>query len=342
MKPSPELSTVSLVGTFLLSGCLNLNSQELCSNPDADPTNCYGARPGTPDGGVTTSEAGGATGGASGTGGAGGGGDDASTTPSQSMDSGNGLNGRVDAGVIKDGLEQPKDAEPVDASTEVREVNAPSVVCGDGVTAAPEMCDDGMANGTALGACNPICTGRVQERRFRLTKQMFDGNLGGVVGADAKCAAEFGPAYKALIEDGVLRIATTSRGNATTGTGIKRTNPVDWVLQPFTVYVNKASQRVWMTDESALLGVKAGKSFPLLESRIDPDAPIEQFASIWAGIDFDGSPTLNNCSGWTSNSDRPAFGGILSNDGSLQIWPDGGGSYSDPCLVLNPLACVEQ
>jgi Tol biopolymer transport system component len=92
MRPNIKLLTLSLAST-LFSGCLNLNWQELCSSPDADPANCYGP---PRDGGTLASDAGGGTGGASGTGAPGGSGDDAGSaghTPTLpdggSADSGN-------------------------------------------------------------------------------------------------------------------------------------------------------------------------------------------------------------------------------------------------------------
>jgi hypothetical protein len=50
MNPRLKLLALSLMGT-LTAGCSNLRSQELCSNPEADPTDCYGPKPGVPDGG---------------------------------------------------------------------------------------------------------------------------------------------------------------------------------------------------------------------------------------------------------------------------------------------------
>ncbi|HLT35307.1 MAG TPA: hypothetical protein VK034_03455 [Enhygromyxa sp.] len=59
----------------------------------------------------------------------------------------------------------------------------PDPVCGDGVVNLDEECDDG---GTEDGdGCSAICT--LEHRLVFVTSQLYNGNFGGLAGADAKC-----------------------------------------------------------------------------------------------------------------------------------------------------------
>lgn len=76
--------------------------------------------------------------------------------------------------------------------------------CGDGqVRAGIEQCDDG--NQLALDGCESDCT-KTPPRIVFVTSQVYNGNLGGLTGADAKCQAQAAAAklpgtYKAWLSD---------------------------------------------------------------------------------------------------------------------------------------------
>jgi hypothetical protein len=247
---------------------------------------------------------------------------------------------------------RPPDAAAPDAAPSPPD--AAPAVCGDGRITGPEICDDGANNGTQLGQCNPACSGKVARKRLRPTPTLYEGNLGGVAGADAKCVAAFGPTYKALISDGMARVATTTRGDTTTGTGILATGSVDWVLKPYTQYVNASDQLVWSTDQAPFLGVSGGRFVMSLTSKINPlDAEPS-----WAGVEPFWMSTPNNCKGWNSNEGRimppptpenpmptpyGIFGGMFfGGPMETSVFPDNKGSYSSLCNTKLHVMCAEQ
>src|SRR5262249_32016458 len=81
--------------------------------------------------------------------------------------------------------------------------------CGDNFVNGPEVCDSGGSGLTDLGACTPECSGYYEKKIGRLSNNMYSTDLGGITGADAKCVAEFGSRWKALIVGGARRATTT-------------------------------------------------------------------------------------------------------------------------------------
>ena len=84
----------------------------------------------------------------------------------------------------------------------------------------------------ALLACSDGSTVRVGKTLF-VTAAGYNGNLGGVSGADAKCMADAnkpsdGKTYKAMLTDGSTRIACTSANCTTSGNA----EHLGWVLHP--------------------------------------------------------------------------------------------------------------
>jgi hypothetical protein len=209
-------------------------------------------------------------------------------------------------------------------------------MCGDGRQTAPEVCDDGASNGTKPGQCNPRCTGRVETKHLRVTPQFFDGNLGGVAGADAKCAAAFGAGWKAVISDGVKRQATSTQADHLSGTGIEAVDPIDWVLKPFTRYLNSKEQVVWTTDEAAMLGVTGGTFYASLTNKLNPDT----FRFGWAGCFYDWHPFFDTCQRWTSNA-ATETGTVYSNDVTTRIFGDDRTVGLSNCNDKLHVLCVE-
>lgn len=123
--------------------------------------------------------------------------------------------------------------------------------CGDGKKNGSEACDSGSGN-TDLGSCNPECSGFYEKKYLRTTNTSYvAGSIGGIAGADAKCAAEFGNGWKALI------VGTGRRATVTplVGDGAK-----DWVIHKYTHYYSYyADALLWRTDALPLLGVRNGK-----------------------------------------------------------------------------------
>ena len=151
-------------------------------------------------------------------------------------------------------------------------------------------------------------------------------NFGGVAGADALCRIEFGPGYRGLITDGVRRVATVT---ANQGDG-----QLDWVLQPYTRYVNDSNALVWTTDSSALLGVSNGTHQALL-------APIsgDDGWGAWGGFRNNWTSNPSTCSGWSSSSASNSGASIIVSATAANMFPNN--NTASPCSATRRLVCVQ-
>lgn len=159
-----------------------------------------------------------------------------------------------------------------------------------------------------------------------------DGNLGGIAGADTKCMndaqAEVGKTYKAMIVDGVNRVACTT-GNCSG----EVSEHVDWVLQPNTKY--------YRIDGTTLIDETNDKGLftaPLTNTYRDAPGTNEAFR-IWVGLnsDWTSTPNMFNCNQWTTTGGSGAHARVDQTNNqainySAQLCSDG----------LNFLLCVEQ
>lgn len=194
--------------------------------------------------------------------------------------------------------------------------------CGDGfVQAGVEACDDG--NQTELDNCRGDCT--VGRRRVFVTSGLFNGNLGGLAGADGKCqmAAESGgldnpKTFKAWLSD-----AGSGPANRfdTSFTGL-------YQLPDDTVVVKGGWQD--LTDG-------------FLEHAIEQDEKKVDGVSdvVWSNTKPDGtSAKLPDCMGWTSGS--ALFNGNTGvSDISVKnsAWTQDGGDVA--CAYAFRLYCFE-
>jgi hypothetical protein len=169
-------------------------------------------------------------------------------------------------------------------------------VCGDSRVEGNEFCDDGQNLGTAPGECAPDCSVLVVQRKIVLVVATvlpnFARNGGDLVvqNADAHCPV----GYKALFADGLKRVATITPNK---GDGRK-----DWVLRPWTRYVNQAGAPIWTTNESALLGVTDGK-FQGLINAVAPD-DLLNYAVTGMNADWTILRAGDNCANWTTLTDQ--------------------------------------
>lgn len=218
-------------------------------------------------------------------------------------------------------------------------------VCGDGNLAPNEVCDDGEDdNVLEVGACAPDCSAIVQEKRISLGTPINQGNLAPnpVAAADATCD----PGFLAMMVFPGSRRATT--------TAFEVDSPIDWVLQPWTVYVRDFDGApIWATDETALLGVRDG-------APQDLDGPFavedEQYNyQLPSGLSSDWTTAVSgNCEGWSQSSGSVRFGDPTSlqfpdylvapgtagcDDMHDCVLPPGGPLY---CSRWSAFACVEQ
>ena len=244
-------------------------------------------------------------------------------------------------GVCGDGVVDPGEAcdegrsnGPGSPCTE----NCSSNECGDGLVAGEEACDEGEENGRGDGDCAPDCSTVVSTKVIRLNilnSTNMDGDMGG---GDAPSVLDQGcvdsglAGYRAMFADGVAR-----RASSTPNVG---DGQIDWVLAPWTRYVNSLGAVVWTTDETALLGVDGG-AIVALEAPIDttgglgPGAVVTGMAENW--VAHDGNMCNESSSASPTNFRATADPSATLNGAYLD---DNAGAVN--CSIALKYYCVEQ
>lgn len=210
--------------------------------------------------------------------------------------------------------------------------------CGDGdVWQGGEGCDDGDGNNVLeVGACAPDCSRVIEEKVITGGNFIVGGGDFGnnpVAFVDSTCD----PGYAAMFSVAGIREASES---PYTGDG-----GIDWVLQPFTAYVNTDGELVWITDETPLLGVRAGDPVPLeAPVFLENDFMVRYISGMNANWTTSGS---NTCNGWSSDleTDEVRYGDVTStvdflSDATTEC--DGWGPSNGFFLNLTCVYCVEQ
>jgi hypothetical protein len=167
------------------------------------------------------------------------------------------------------------------------------------------------------------------DRRIFVTNSTYNGNLGGIAGADTKCQSDAnkpvspsGQIFKALIVDSIADLR--SPPNASN---------VDWVLKSNTYYRRVDSTIIFLTNASGLF------SFGSLTNAWS--ASITALA--WTGVNTDWTPNANQCintGSWLNNAS-----GVNGNYGTLNPATTSSQAISggtSACNSLNYLICVEQ
>jgi surface protein len=142
-----------------------------------------------------------------------------------------------------------------------------------------------------------------------ITDSVYSGNLGGITGADAKCATDTNHpgigAYKALLS----------------GTARTQSPELDWVLAAATVY-----QRL---DNVSVTTTTASKNFNSISAAFELSGDV-----FWTGLNSASwSVSSDHCSNWTS--DLASMSGAVS---SVSTW----NSSTETCDQLKPILCIEQ
>lgn len=162
------------------------------------------------------------------------------------------------------------------------------------------------------------------DKRIFLTNTLYNGNLGGVSGADAKCQADANKpsstqAFKALIAESGAD--TRSPPNASN---------VDWVIKPNTYYRRNDGTLLFLSNASGLF------TFGNFSNAWSPSVT----GLAWTGLNTDWTPNSNQCTSWTNSTSgvNGNYGIVNSSVTSSQIISGGGGT----CNSSNYLICVEQ
>jgi hypothetical protein len=201
-------------------------------------------------------------------------------------------------------------------------------VCGDSRTEGSEFCDDGQNLGAAVGDCAPDCSAIVVQKKIVQNTVGVapdfgrDGPGSVVANVDRHCPA----GYKALFADGLHRVATTTPN---VGDGQK-----DWVLRPWTRYVTDVGAPIWLTNNSALLGVVDRKFQGLTNALVTEFFSITGMKADWTTL-----PTGRNCANWTSlTADLEIAWSNRKDTNFLQ----GADLVLYPCGSTYRVVCVEQ
>jgi hypothetical protein len=185
---------------------------------------------------------------------------------------------------------------------------------GDGGTGA-----QGGGEGGA-GAQGGGTGGTANERRVFVSSEMYDGNMGGVVGADDACqtladAASLGGTWKAWVGDGTASPETTFVQSE-----------LPYVLVGGGTVANDWADLTDATLQAAIDHDETGTA-------IDPGSNTH----VWTGASTTGGPLPYHCEGWTSTVPDFTPRGLLTATDSTWVM-----AGPDPCATPNHIYCFEQ
>jgi hypothetical protein len=201
--------------------------------------------------------------------------------------------------------------------------------CGDEIIQSNEECDSGPNNGAGKGFCAADCQKAVTvELEIRVTNGATLGLLTkndkqGIAGADELCKT-FGQNWKAMISDGMFRIASAN--------GWSNDGQKEWVLLPYTAYLNASQELIGVTGEDSLLGV------PQTGALIHAIGLVE--SQVWTGLNDDWTSNADDCDDWKSGS--------AQNEGAVGQASDALANYlrlenvEGACNTPRRLYCVQQ
>jgi len=177
------------------------------------------------------------------------------------------------------------------------------------------------AGGTGTATIN-VLTGK----RIFVTATAYNGNLGGISGADAKCASDTNKpstgSYKAYIADG------TNRRVCSTGWCTDTSENLDWVTTSNRNYIR--------ADQSVLIG-QGGPQGVLWSMSNGINAAS---TAIWTGLylNYTSTAAAGSCNGWTSaSSGASGLTGDAQSTGNAHF-----NNTGLACNTTNRLYCVEQ
>lgn len=176
----------------------------------------------------------------------------------------------------------------------------------------------------------------VTNKYIFVTSTPYNGNLGGITGADSICDTEKtsnfsslpSGTYKAMLVDGTNRRAC-STANCSGGTS----EHIDWVFQASTTYVRDDDVTVFTTDANGVIDF----------SNVSLDAPFGTTGSWWTGLNTDWTDG-NNCSNWGDGSfANGIYGSNQINSNSICDDSSSDCSFGGTlCNSTYKLVCVQQ
>ncbi len=184
-------------------------------------------------------------------------------------------------------------------------------------------------NGDSVAALTESNTYTTQESySIFVSSTAITGNLDGVDGADNTCATDtkcpLGSSCKAILATSPL------------ATHARQANPVNnWVLEPYTAYVNEAGQIIGTTGIGAAIN-NSVFAFPLTNAIEDGTNN-----TVWTGLDELWNVGANTCSDWSAGDDSSNgnIGQAFVADSNSVFISDGTGFPS--CKTTHHLYCVQ-
>ena len=196
-------------------------------------------------------------------------------------------------------------------------------ICGNGVVDGYEDCDDGDIIDD--DECPNDCGG--YSRIVFVSSQMFDGNLGGLLGADAQCQA--------------LASAAGLSGTYMAWLSTVGESPSTRMTQSPDPYVRVDGVEVAPNWAGLVDGTL---SAPINVTELGGPAPIGNttcagggFPTVWSATNSNGTSAGNACANWTSTAGSGLWGQADVTDSTWTNWCSGG-----ICSWVSPIYCVEQ
>jgi cysteine-rich repeat protein len=198
--------------------------------------------------------------------------------------------------------------------------------CGDGfVWLGNEQCDGG--NG-----CNPDCTIVAgSTRTVFVSSQLYTGDMGGLVGADALCqglatAAGLPGVYMAWLSDGVDNPTTRFNQSA-----------VPYVLVTGEQVADNWADLVDGSLDTAIDTTETGGAVPIGNTSCNGGG----FPTVWANVtQTGGTANAGHCVAWDDANGQAAGWGLASDTtGWWTEWCSGGGAV---CVWTSPIYCFQQ
>lgn len=147
-----------------------------------------------------------------------------------------------------------------------------------------------------LGTGLDITNFSTSTRRIFVTSTAYNGNLGGIAGADTKCNADAnkpagGQTYKAMIVNGTTRRACNDP-NCTSTSG----NNIDWALKTNTPYIRPDGTNIKTTNSGAVFTFNLSNAISSVSGQT------------WTGMRDDWTTSTSHCTNWSTDSNGGASG----------------------------------